>query len=78
MASLAAYPTTIQRDRRRLGLRECRAAWLIGVTVREYREIETGELDPVAANVGADGRGLRLAGVVLAASEGLIAPATLV
>jgi hypothetical protein len=27
----------------RLGLRECRAAWLLGLTVREYRELEAGE-----------------------------------
>jgi hypothetical protein len=30
----------MERDREREGLRVCRAAWLIGVTVREYREIE--------------------------------------
>ena len=29
----------MQRDRKREGLRVCRAAWLIGVSVREYREI---------------------------------------
>ena len=29
MASLAAYPAIILRDRRRLGVRECRAAWLL-------------------------------------------------
>jgi hypothetical protein len=32
----------MERDRKREGLRVCRAAWLIGVTVREYREIEAG------------------------------------
>jgi hypothetical protein len=46
MASLAAYPGMMRRDRERLGLRECRAAWLIGVTVREYREMEAGERTP--------------------------------
>jgi hypothetical protein len=30
----------MQRDRHREGLRVCRAAWLLGVTVREYRELE--------------------------------------
>jgi hypothetical protein len=30
------------RDRQRLGLRECRAAWLLGLTVREYRALEAG------------------------------------
>jgi hypothetical protein len=45
MPSLAAYPAMMQRGRRREGLRACRAAWLIGVTVREYREIEAGDGD---------------------------------
>lgn len=42
MASLAAYPAMMRRDRERLGLRECRAAWLLGLTVREYRALEDG------------------------------------
>jgi Helix-turn-helix domain len=46
MPSLAAYPTIIQRDRKREGLRVCRAAWLVGVTVREYREMEAGDQVP--------------------------------
>jgi predicted transcriptional regulator len=33
-------------DRKREGLRVCRAAWLIGVSVREYREIEAGDPMP--------------------------------
>ena len=41
----AAYVATMRRDRERLGLRECRAAWLLGLTVREYRILESGE-DP--------------------------------
>jgi transcriptional regulator with XRE-family HTH domain len=43
---LAAYPGMMQRARKREGLRVCRAAWLIGVSVREYREIEAGERTP--------------------------------
>ena len=39
MATLAAYPAMMRRDRQRLGLRECRAAWLLGLTVREYRRL---------------------------------------
>jgi len=31
MPSLASFPSMMQRDRKRKGLRECRAAWLIGV-----------------------------------------------
>lgn len=36
----------MQRDRQREGLRVCRAAWLVGVSVREYREIEAGTCWP--------------------------------
>ena len=46
MPTLAAYPGMMQRARKREGLRVCRAAWLIGVSVREYREIEAGERIP--------------------------------
>ena len=46
MALLAAYPEMMRRDRERLGLRECRAAWLLRLTVREYRALEAGE-DPL-------------------------------
>jgi hypothetical protein len=36
----------LERDRKREGLRVCRAAWLIGMSVREYRELEAGERCP--------------------------------
>ena len=36
----------MQKGRKREGLRECRAARLIGMTVREYRELEAGERTP--------------------------------
>jgi len=49
MPSLAAFPTMMQRDRKREGLRVCRAAWLLGISVREYRELEAGERVPDAA-----------------------------
>jgi helix-turn-helix protein len=32
----------MQRDRKREGLRVCRAAWLVGATVQEYRGLEAG------------------------------------
>jgi hypothetical protein len=35
MPTLAPYASMMQRDRKREGLRVCRAAWLIGVSVRE-------------------------------------------
>jgi len=44
--SLVAFPGMLRRDRERNGLRVARAAWLLGVTVREYRELEAGERDP--------------------------------
>jgi transcriptional regulator with XRE-family HTH domain len=46
MPTLAAYPGMMQRARKREGLRVCRAAWLVGVSVREYREIEAGDRMP--------------------------------
>jgi predicted transcriptional regulator len=36
----------LQHDRKRERLRVCRAAWLVGVTVREYREMEAGDRMP--------------------------------
>src|SRR4051794_8079926 len=51
MSTLAAYPAMMRRDRQRLGLRECRAAWLLGVTVREYRELEAGDQTLIQAEV---------------------------
>ena len=46
MPSLAAYTSMMRCDPERLGLRECRAAWLLGLTVRQYRALEAGD-DPV-------------------------------
>jgi hypothetical protein len=40
---VAAYAAMMERDRKREGLRLCRAAWLIGVSVREQREIAAGD-----------------------------------
>ena len=34
------------RYRRREGLRICRAAWLVAISVKEYRELEAGERFP--------------------------------
>ena len=41
-------PRLLENGRRRDGLRICRAAWLLGVTVPEYRELEAGERVPDA------------------------------
>jgi hypothetical protein len=43
VATLAAYPQMMRWSRQRLGLRECRAAWLLGLSVREYRALEAGD-----------------------------------
>jgi hypothetical protein len=60
VATLAAYAAIMERDRKREGLRICRAAWLIGVSVREYREIEAGDRMP-RLDLPADLRALRVA-----------------
>jgi hypothetical protein len=36
----------LEADRKRWGLRVCRVAWLLGVSVREYRELEAGTTWP--------------------------------
>ena len=36
----------LERDRKREGLRVCQVAWLLGVSVREYRELEAGTSFP--------------------------------
>ena len=48
MRTLAAYPRMLEAGRRREGFRVCRAAWLLGMTVREYRELEAWERSPTA------------------------------
>ena len=40
------FATMLHDDRQRWGLRVCRAAWLLGVRVREYRELEAGTAWP--------------------------------
>jgi len=44
--TLSALSKMLEGDRQREGLRVCRAAWLLGVTVREYRELEAGDRMP--------------------------------
>jgi hypothetical protein len=46
MPGLAAFPAMMEHDRKREGLRVCRAAWLVGVSVCEYREIEAKDRTP--------------------------------
>jgi predicted transcriptional regulator len=42
------YASMLRTDRKRCGLRVCRAAWLLGVSVREYRELEAGTTFPTS------------------------------
>jgi Helix-turn-helix domain len=46
LATLASYPAMMRHDRKRELLRVCRAAWLVGVSLREYRYFEAGERVP--------------------------------
>jgi hypothetical protein len=41
----------LRPSRQRLGLRECRAAWLLGLTVQEYRALERGEASIVTSDL---------------------------
>jgi hypothetical protein len=49
--SLAAYPSMMRRSWERLGLRRCRAASLLGLTVREYRALEAGDAEIVPSDL---------------------------
>ena len=60
----------LERNRKREGLRVSRAAWLLGVSVREYRELEAGTRSPTfetsdmqAVRMAADVRGGSVAAV---------------
>jgi hypothetical protein len=44
---VAALPGMLEHDRRQAGWSLCRAAWELGVSIREYRELEAGA--PLAA-----------------------------
>jgi hypothetical protein len=46
MPTLAAYPGDDAAGSQARGSQVCRAAWLVGVSVREYREIEAGDRTP--------------------------------
>jgi Helix-turn-helix domain len=42
----SAFRTMMRDDRERLGLSVARASWLVGASVPDYRELETGERYP--------------------------------
>jgi hypothetical protein len=60
VATLAAYAAMRERDRKREGLRVCGAAWLIGVSVREYRD-RSRRPDVESPGLPADLRAVRVA-----------------
>lgn len=43
---MAMLPAMLEHDRTRAGWSVAQAAWRLGVTVREYRELEAGERSP--------------------------------
>jgi predicted transcriptional regulator len=43
---MAALPAMLEHDRRKAGWSVGRAAWELGVSIREYRELEVGTLSP--------------------------------
>jgi predicted transcriptional regulator len=44
---MAMLPKMLEQDRKRAGWSLGRAAWRLGVSVREYREIEAGVRSPM-------------------------------
>ena len=65
-------PTMLEEDRRRAGWSTGQMAWRLGITVREYREIETGERWP-DGDVGSDLQAAWLAAVVRDGSVAAVA-----
>jgi hypothetical protein len=51
------FATMLRRDQECNGLRVARASWLVGVSVRDYREIEGGVKPPDADTYLAGGAG---------------------
>jgi hypothetical protein len=43
---VASFSGMLQGDRERWGIRVCRMAWFLGLTVLEYHELEEGERLP--------------------------------
>lgn len=43
---MAALPWMLENDRKRAGWSVGQVAWRLGVSIREYREIEAGERSP--------------------------------
>ena len=43
---MAALPAMLEQDRKRAGWSVGQAAWRLGVSVREYREVEVGTRSP--------------------------------
>jgi DNA-binding XRE family transcriptional regulator len=44
--NLAALPGMLEHDRKQAGWSVARAAWELGVSIREYRELDAGKRSP--------------------------------
>ena len=62
MASLAAFPRMLERDRKCEGLRDCRAAWLIGVSCPRISGARSGKALTGQHYVARAMRSVRMAG----------------
>ena len=56
---MAMLPTMLEHDRKQAGWSVGQAAWRLGVTVREYRELEVGGLASLSRLCQRTRRGLR-------------------
>ena len=54
-------PTMLEHDRKQAGWSVEHAAWRLGVSVREYRELEAGDAVAELRDVGPDLQAVRLA-----------------
>jgi predicted transcriptional regulator len=45
---VSIFSDMLRRDRERQGLRLARAAWLLGLSVRELRDLEAGDVYPTS------------------------------
>jgi predicted transcriptional regulator len=52
-------PTMLEHDRKQAGWSVGQAAWQLGVSVREYRELEAGKRSPSFETVGPDLQAIR-------------------
>ena len=60
---MAAFPGILEHDRKQAGWSVGQAAWRLGVSIREYRELEAGTRSPsFESGTGSAGSGFRYSG----------------